>query len=202
MKRLVLMILFVLSFSCVKRGNIVEVGGYSFSYQGKEYRIQSVTPTVSEGYNILIRREDDKLVLKAIDKEQDGFLDEVMVGNLAVEDADRIYQEGISEGERRGYIKKRTFAREYRFKDDLRTYVLATYVLAMGDIYNKLIIADHTLFNAQVIVIDKDADGRLDDVEEGIETLGEYQKSYEYVIEMGKRVNRIRKVNGKIIVAQ
>ncbi|MBN2102472.1 hypothetical protein JW835_00360 [bacterium] len=189
-------------FSCSKRGNIVEVGGYSFNYEGKEYRIQSVTPTISEGYNILMRRDDGKLILKAIDKEQDGILDEVTAGNLSLQEAGRIYQEGIAEGERRGYIKKRTFAREYRYNDDLRNYILATYVLAFGDIYNKLTVVDRTFFRADIIVIDKNADGKLDEVVEGTETLGAYQKYYETVISMGMRVNRIKKMNGTILVVQ
>jgi len=192
----------VITVTCTKRGNIVEVGGYSFTYKGMEYRIQSVTPTLSEGYNILSQRENDKLVLKAIDKEQDGILDEVSAGNLSLNEADEIYHVGIAEGERLGYIKKRTFAREYRYQDDLRTYLLATYVLAFGDTYNKLTVIDRTIFKANEVVIDKDADGKLDEVQEGIESLGFYQKYYDLIIERGMRINRIRKINGKIIVVQ
>lgn len=200
MKQGAFLLLSVMIFSCVKRGNIVEIGGYAFHYEGQEYRIQSVTPTLSEGYNVLSRREDEKLVFKAIDKEQDGVLDEVMVGNLMLDEADAIYKEGLAEGERRGYIKMRTFAREYIYKDDLRNYMLATYVLAMGDIYNKLTIVDRSVFKTRVVVIDRDADGILDEVEEGSETLGTYQKMYILVLDMGSRVNKIHKINGKFVV--
>lgn len=202
MKRAALLISMLLLAVCARRGNIIEIGGYTFQYQGKEYRIQSVTPTHSEGYNILSLREGDTLVFKAIDKEQDGRLDEVLIGNLSLKEAERIYNEGIAEGERLGYIRKRTFAREYRYKDDFRNYILATYVLVSGEIYNKLIIIDRSTFRAQAEVVDSDADGRLDDVIEGTDSLATYQKMYEYVLDKGRQANRIRKENGKWIVVQ
>jgi hypothetical protein len=202
MKRAECVLLLLLLCVCARRGNVIEIGGYAFLYQGKEYHIQSVTPTHSEGYNILSLREGETLVFKAIDKEQDGRLDEVMIGDMALEDAERIYSEGIAEGERLGYIRKRTFAREYRYKDDFRNYILATYVLVSGEIYNKLIISDRSAFRSQAEVLDSDADGKLDDVIEGTETLGTYQKMYQYVLEKGSQVNRIQKTNGKWIVVQ
>ena len=202
MKRTELTVVLLFLCVCARRGNIIEIGGYTFQYQGKEYRIQSVTPTHSEGYNILSLREQDTLIFKAIDKEQDGRLDEVMIGYLSLEEAEIIYNEGIAEGERRGYIRKRTFAREYRYKDDFRNYILATYVLVSGEIYNKLIIMDRSTFRSQVEVIDSDADGKLDEVVEGTESLGTYQKMYQFVIDKGSQVNRVRKENGKWIVIQ
>jgi hypothetical protein len=202
MKRAEIVVLLLLFCVCARRGNVIEIGGYAFQYHGKEYRIQSVTPTHSEGYNILSLREGETLMFKAIDKEQDGRLDEVLIGDMALEDAERIYMEGIAEGERLGYIRKRTFAREYRYKDDFRNYILATYVLVSGEIYNKLIITDRSTFRSQAEVLDSDADGKLDDVIEGTESLGTYQKMYQYVLDKGSQVNRIEKANGKWIVVQ
>jgi hypothetical protein len=187
---------------CSRHGNVVEIGGYSFTYQGQEYRIQSITPTLSEGYNILSRREDDHLIFQAVDKEQDSILDEVTAGQMSIDEANLIYQEGIREGERRGYIKKRTFAREYRFMDNMHQFTLATYILAMGEVYNRLTITDRQLFRAVSVVVDKEADGILDDVEQGTEMAGYYQGFYRSVLETGMRANRIRKMNGKYLVMQ
>ncbi|MBN1781396.1 hypothetical protein JW948_09745 [bacterium] len=200
-KPAVVMICCLLGLQCARRGNIVEIGGYTFQYDGQEYRIQSVTPTLAEGYNVLTRRENDQLVIKALDREQDGILDEIQTGNLTMDEANTIYQEGIAEGERRGYIKKRTFAREYRYSDTMYHYVLATYVLAMGDVYNKLTITDRQLFKSPGVVIDENADGILDHVEEGLDNIGEYQKLYRHLLDAGMRVNRIIKNDGKYLVA-
>lgn len=188
------------TLACARRGNIVEVGGYAFEYENKTYRIQSVTPTLSEGYNFLTLRDGETLVFKAIDKEQDGILDEVQIGNLTLSQANMIYNVGITEGERRGYIKKRTFAREYQFSDVSRNYVLATYILANGEIYNKLTITDRSGFKSTIVVLDTDADGKLDEVSEGTETLGEYQKIYQNVLDKGVQANRIHKMNGHMVV--
>ncbi len=169
-------------WGCVPKGPRVEVGGFAFHYDGLEYRIESITPNYSEGYNILTRREGDQLVLKAIDKEQDGRLDEVVTGNLALEIAQAIYREGILEGERRGYIKTRTFAREYRTFDTLNDYILATYVLATGEVYNKFSVIKKALVKSSWdVVIDQESDGTIDKIETGRELLSYYQTLYEKV---------------------
>lgn len=200
MKPIYFIIILSLALACAKHGNIVEIGGYTFDYKGKTYRIQSITPTISEGYNFLTLRDGETLVLKAVDKEQDGILDEVQVGDLSLDQANFIYNIGITEGERRGYIKKRTFAREYQFSDVERNYVLATYILAMGEIYNKLTINDRTGFRSSAVVLDTDADGKLDEVAEGTETLGFYQRIYQNVLEKGINANRIHKMSGHMVV--
>ena len=72
---------------CVPDDNYVgsRVGGFSYNYEGKMYSIESLTPESREGYNYLIQKENDKLVLRAIDKEQDGILDKLLVGNISLE---------------------------------------------------------------------------------------------------------------------
>ena len=75
----------------------IEIGGYDFKYEGKTYRIESIAPNFMEGYNTLILKEDDRIVLKATDKEQDGILDVVDIGELSLEKAKEIYQEGLAQ---------------------------------------------------------------------------------------------------------
>lgn len=188
-------------WGCGPKGPQVEVGGFFFNYDGLEYRIESITPNYSEGYNILTRREGDRLVLKAIDKEQDGRLDEVVAGNISLEKAQAIYREGILEGERRGYIKTRTFAREYRTSDGVNEYILATYVLATGEVYNKFSIIKKSLVNPPVdVVIDQNADGTIDKIETGREFLSYYQNLYTNIIEKGLKEKRMLKSGKRFLV--
>lgn len=176
----------------------IEIGGYDFKYEGKTYRIESIAPNFMEGYNTLILKEDDRIVLKATDKEQDGILDVVDIGELSLEKAKEIYQEGLDAGERRGYIRKKSIAREYQTTIDRKDYILATYILALGEIYNKLVIRDH--FYREFILLDREADGILDEIEKGEEKLGYYQQLYRRVLNNGLREGRIVKPDGKYLV--
>lgn len=176
----------------------IEIGGYDFKYEGKTYRIESIAPNFMEGYNTLILKEDDRIVLKATDKEQDGILDVVDIGELSLEKAKEIYQEGLDAGERRGYIRKKLIAREYQTTIDRKDYILATYILALGEIYNKLVIRDH--FYREFILLDREADGILDEIEKGEEKLGYYQQLYRRVLNNGLREGRIVKPDGKYLV--
>jgi hypothetical protein len=193
-------VLTILTAGCRTAGPKVEIGGYSFNYEGKEYRIESVTPSYSEGYNILSLRDGDKLVVKGIDKEQDGQLDELLVGNISLDDARTIYREGILEGERRGYLKKRTFAREYKTTDPLNDFILATYILATGEVYNKLTISNNQNFGDTSVVVDQDADGQIDRIESGFESVSTYQKYYSEVLERGLKDRKIVKSGKRYIV--
>lgn len=195
-------LIFLTLLSCRSTRPVIEIGGYSFLYKGKEYRIESVTPSTMEGYNVLTRKDGDELSLKAIDKEQDGNVDEILFGKMSLAEANTIYMEGLLEGERRDHIKKRTFAREYKTSDQMYEYVLDTYVLAVGDVYNRLTISPRESFRTQAVVRDLNADGLLDDVEKGPGTLGGYQKTYEQILEKGIRENRVEKTDSQYWVVQ
>lgn len=185
---------------CAPSGPKVEIGGYTFEHDGKEYRIESVTPSYSEGYNLLTRREGDRLLFKAIDKEQDGRLDELTLGDMTLDEAREVYREGILEGERRGYLKKRTFAREYRASDSFYDYELATYILATGEIYNKLTLIKKQAFLEASVVIDQDADGQIDRIEKGFGTMSEYQRLYRNLLDRGLREQKVSLKEKRYIV--
>ena len=191
---------FLVFLGCRPKGAVIELGGYSFSYRGKTYKIESVTPNYMEGYNILSRREGENLVFKAIDKDQNAVIDQVIMGNFPLEEANRIYEAGIAEGERRGYIRTRTFAREYQYSDALNEYLVATYVLAVGEVYNRLTVVQKRPFHSESVTVDADADGHLDRIESGIGTLSTYQKVYQQVLEHGMGVNKIVRSNKRFLV--
>lgn len=185
---------------CSATGPKVEIGGYTFMYDGKEYKIESVTPNYSEGYNILSRREGDRLVFKGIDKEQDGKLDNLLAGSVSLDEARKIYEEGILEGERRGYLRKRTFAREYKTSDAMYDYILATYILMTGEVYNRLTIVKKQAFQDPSVAFDEDADGQIDRIEKGLDLLPHCQSLYREVLDRGIKEGRIVKSDKRFLV--
>ena len=174
----------------------VELGKFSFEYDGKRYDIKCVTPTSQEGYNLLIQEEGKKILLKVVDKEQDGFLDEVRVGHISLEKAQEIYREGITAAKKKGVVKKRTFARVYRTSDSLNDYILRSYILVIGEDYNKFSILKKQENEDEIVFIDLDADGSLDKIERGVGNLEQYQSFYQKVLDNGLSERKVVKTKG------
>lgn len=195
-----LFVFLLILVNCRTTKPTIEIGGYEFYYRNRTYRIESVTPSNLEGYNILSQTENQKIILKAIDKEQNGYLNEVLIGKMSLDEADFIYNIGIKEGERLGYIKKRTFAREYRTFDNLNNYLLATYLLAIGETYNKFRIISRQMLSGESVLIDLNADGKLDQIEKGNKSLNYYQKLYTEILDKGMKEFKIEKKDGSYIV--
>ena len=185
---------------CASRRMRVDVGAYSFEYQNQMYSIESVTPNFAEGYNVLLGKEDKRIVFRAVDREQDGVLDEVTRGKLTLREANLVYAEGIRIGKLRGFVRKRNFTRSYQTRIRSIQVTVATYLLALGDTYNKFIVRT-TSFD-EVIALDSDADGRLDGMESGGLSPEEYQGMYEEVIEKGLKEGRIERMEGMVIVLE
>jgi len=183
---------------CTSTRPKIRVGGYYFKYKGREYRIRSVTPNFVDGYNILTLEEGDEVLLKGIDKEQDGILDIVTIGDITLQQARDIYDHGIKFGKKRGYIKMESVAREFHTTIGNSNCFLVSYVLALGEIYNKLIIEDMSF--GEVIIIDENADGNLDQIKKGPQEMERYQRLYRLVLNNGLRSRDIVKFKGKYIV--
>ena len=179
----------------------INTSGISFDYEGKTYRIESMTPQFKEGYNVLVLKEGNKTFLRAIDKEQDGLLDKVVQGKLTLAQADEIYRYGIAEAKHRGNYRKRDFARVYRTSDVMNDYVLRTYVLAVGETYNLFSVQNKNTQEFKSVVLDLAADGSLNEAEKGAENMEYYQKLYQEILDQGLKEGKILKTDEMYLVA-
>ncbi|MBN1893013.1 hypothetical protein JW906_00885 [bacterium] len=195
-----LAVVLVMALGCSSFRPVIRVGGYTFRFEGHEYRIESVTPNYMEGYNMLTRLDGEKVDMKAIDREQDGRIDEVTVGRIRLEEATRIYQAGLFEGERLGHVKKRNLSREYRGSDSSYEYILTTYLLARGESYNQLILFSRQNFRMKSVLVDFGMDGKIDRIEEGSLSILEYQKLYRRVLERAEQDKKVVLTNGCYLV--
>lgn len=193
-------ILLLLLTGCGRQGQRIEVGEYIFRYEGYKYSIRSVTPNFVQGYNILTRTEQGKIIFKAIDKEQDGILDEVAIGDISLDSARMIYEAGIDVGNRQGHVQRKTYAREYSRRLLGKTFVLVSHILALGDVYNRLVIKG--IDKNEEIVVDLMSDGMLDKIEQGDKPLEEYQRFYRLVLNEGLKEKRISKIEGQFFVTK
>jgi hypothetical protein len=140
------------------------------------------------------------VVLDAIDKEQDGLIDHVDKGDISLEKAQDIYNMGLRRAGETGYIKHRVLTDVYRTSDNMNDYVLNTYNLAIGDVYNRLAIIDRLNESNADVVLDEGADGNLDKVGQGSGRLQDYQVLYSYVLAQGLREGQVMMSDGKLLV--
>jgi len=178
-------------------------GGYSFSYSDANYQISSVNPESQIGYNLLMQRDDKKILMQAIDKNQDGILDEVVRGEVTLEKAQSIYAAGLNAGKQRGSLKRRTAkAPEYALSDMRNSYVLQTFKMAVGDFVNRLTIIERDYLSKKVVLMDNGADGRLNEMQDREnEDLTEYQEIYLKILQRGLADGKIIRSHGAYRVA-
>ena len=161
---------------------------------GNEYSIMSYLSNDATGYNILMREENDKIIIKSIDKQQDGKLDEVLEGDLSLADASKIYADGLEAAKEMGMLKEKDFERFYNFSDKIYDYEIRTYILVQGDNYNLFAVKEKA-FNNIIIIIDEKADGLLDNFQQGSGDIIKFQALYEEVLRQGIVSNRVVNVD-------
>lgn len=179
----------------------IQVGGFNFDYRGKIGRIEGVTPNYQEGYNVLTLRDDGKLILKAIDSDQDGTLNEVLAGSMTLAEAEKVYQTGLDYGFEKGLIHQRTLIREFEWKDARTVYRLASLVLLQGETYNRFTIVPPSFEGPVTICIDENADGKLDRIEQGNGVASDYQELYRLILDKGMHAGKIKQSRGKFIIS-
>lgn len=182
---------------CAGARPVIEIGGYNFEFEGRTYRIESVNPSSGVGYNVLSVKEGDRNVALGLDRDQDGFLDGIVEGEISLQRARVIYNAGISEGERLGRIKSKVLTQEYRTVVGQHTCILVTYELAIGDVFNRLTLVNTYYAPVEAILLDQGADGQLDLIEQGEREMEYYQSIYDQVIENGLTYGKVAKIQGK-----
>ncbi len=171
----------------------------TFSHQGKEYKILGFFPQDSDGFNLLIRKKQNKIVLKCIDKQQDGVLDEVIVGDITLEEANNIYQEGILIAIENGSLQEKQFEHYYLTSDIGNIFELRTYIPVDGEPYN--IFAVKPINDGRTYVLrDLEANGSLDYFEEGEGELELFQSYYDKIVQKGISGNKIKLSDGMYYV--
>lgn len=161
---------------------------------GNEYTIMSFLSDDAVGYNILMREENDKVIIKSIDKQQDGELDEVLEGDISLAEASKIYADGLAAAKEKGMLTERNFERFYNFSDKTYDYEIRTYILVQGDNYNLFAVKEKG-FNNIIIIVDEKADGSLDDFQQGSGDIIKFQALYEEVLRQGIVSNRVVNVD-------
>lgn len=172
---------------------------FHFSVGEQEYEVISLSLASGEGVNYLLQRENDHVVFRAKDEDQDGHIDQVLMGNLSVHHADSLYALGIEEAKRRGQFARREASRVYMVTRPDGVYSVRSVLVGAGDWYNAFTLTDPT-GERSIFLMDSDADGVLD--ESGLDEadMREWQTLYRDVLDQGIREGRVERTTSGYLV--
>jgi len=202
MKRIMIVIFFILlimSFGCRSTRFHPSRSIFGFDFEGQKYEILSTVSDTKSGYNMLIQRENKQIVLRAIDKDQDGILDSLMIGNITLKIANEIYITGIQKANSKGSLNRQEHKRIYQTTGYAGNYILQTFHPFTDEIYNKFTIIDYRT-DKRIVLLDINADGILDKIEKNNDDPKEFQGHYKKVIASGIRDGEIDNRNNLFLV--
>ena len=166
------------------------VPAFTFRVDGQTYGI-APTEQGAERANDLLALEDGRLRLRARDRDQDGRLDTLLVGAIALAEADAIYAHGLEEARQAGVYKEREPARTYTLHHLTRTLVVWSVAAGGSEWENRFVVYESS--RRGPVASDLDADGALDDHPR-------LQDAYATALAAARRDGRIETVEDRIRV--
>jgi hypothetical protein len=163
---------------------------FGFDYGGERYQIISVVVADEGGYNHLVRRDAERYVLHARDYDQDGELDTLLIGDVTLEQANRIYAAGIEQAKIEGRFRSLTNTRLYEVELPEGVCTILTFPAGLESWTNRFTFVEA---ETQVLVtfLDLTANGSLDRVEGGAGDLAIGQALYTRALQRGLREDRV-----------
>jgi hypothetical protein len=173
---------------------------YSFPCESDSCEIVGTGTPSTGGANFLVRRSGDRVILRAVDVDQDGTLDEVLQGQVSLQEANRLYSEGISAAMARGKCRTVNPLPTYSLTTDEGRYVVQGISAGDGDPFNRFFVTESSVPPRVLQFLDQGADGTLDVSEVGRVDPAGYQDVYRLVLEAGIVEGTIVLDRGRYIV--
>lgn len=163
---------------------------YSFEYQGDVYEIIGVQSDQGETANFLVKRENRGVVFRAIDRNQEGTLEQVLSGNIELDRANRIYRAGIRMAQQEGRYNKIEKYREFLYRYGSVRLVVRSTIEKKETYVNLFVIYDN---DGSVVGIYRDdgSDGILTGVEKGKAELENARELYKILLDRAREENRL-----------
>jgi len=163
---------------------------FSFEYENSTYEIIGITSEEGESVNFLVQSKNDSNIFRVIDYDQDGILDRVITGSIDLEEANKIYQEGIRQAVEQDRFRELEIYREYLITHEEYRLVIQSFSEGKDGYQNRFFI-----YEPDWIVVgifwDDEADGTLSRIERGEMNLEYAQQLYDLILERAAEENRI-----------
>jgi len=195
---LALLLIFIIS-NCASQKPLATAAYFRFSMNDESYRIRSVS-SVDNGnsYNELIGQG-----FVAVDYDKDRILDKVSLGKVELAKAQQIYEYGLNILDQKDQLQVYSMdIIDYVQENSDYDYQIKSFYPDGSEPFNEFkIIRKRELKDNEIVIIDKKADGLLDEVLKGpVQEVQDYQARYTYVINAGLEKERLFKKDNMILV--
>jgi len=192
--------IFLVSFSCSSSNQELRVSGFRFTFEGNDYYIRSIyCPNSPQSCNHIIGKD-----FEAVDINQDRVVDKIVKGDVAMHEAQKIYNYSLDLLEKENklsVINKDTEKFQYTVNKPYLIFEITSFQPELGDPFNQFkVVQKQGMSNNVSLFNDMKADGSLDEKLNGSFSIIEAQKRYQETIEEGVRDNRISRVDDLIRV--
>jgi len=188
-------------WGCAHQKPQLHASQYRFSMNEENYRLRSIfSEDRTEFYNELVG-----VNFVAVDFDQDRILDRILLGEVSLAAAQKIYEHGLDQLARENKLEVR-IPRVNRYvheKNDFQVEI-RSFRPAQAQPFNEFVIIDNRpgACPENVIVVDHLADGTLDETLKGAAKPEELQSRYAQAIAAGLQKGELVKVGAAILVKE
>lgn len=186
---------------CANQKSQIHASQYRFNYEGEAYRIRSISAEdKTEFYNELVGAN-----FLAVDFDQDRVIDRIMLGEASLNAAQKIYDYGLDQLTRENRLQLRLPVVQRYVHEGCDTHrEIISFRPANAPPFNEFKIVDKRQMVSPdlIVVVDQNADGKLDEVLKGTIKLEDAQSQYAEAIEAGLQRGELIKVNHTILVKE
>jgi hypothetical protein len=195
-----LLILFALC-GCATQKPQLRASQYRFNYGDEAYRLRSISSEDTMAfYNELVGAN-----FVAVDFDQDRILDRILLGEVSLSEAQKIYEYGIDKLAKENKLEVRVprVNRYVHEKNDFQVEI-RSFRPANAQPFNEFVITDNrpVACPETIVIVDHRADGTLDEVLKGAATPEKFQSQYAKAIEAGLQKGELVKVNQAILARE
>ncbi len=187
--------------NCAHQKQRPTVSQYRFTIDNEIYRIRSIVSEIkSQSYNEVIGEN-----FLAVDYDQDGVLEAVVMGEVALSEAQKIYDHGLASLRKEDKLSVRAPNRKSFSKEkDKFQFEIQSFRPSDAPPFNEFKVMDkRSLVAVEVIVLlDENADGMLDKILRGSGSVEKYQSQYAEMIRAGLKSGELIELNGAIVVKE
>jgi len=174
---------------------------FRFAYGDEAFRIRSISSAdTAVAYNELIGEN-----VLAVDLDQDRIIDYIVLGDMNLADAQKIYHDGLSRIALEKKLRvKAPLVNRYVHESNGFQIEIISFRPASAQPFNEFKIIDKRSLPCpeDIVVIDKNADGTLDEVLKGSVDLRNVQSRYAEAIEAGLLKRELIKVDSTVLVKE
>lgn len=190
--------LFIFS-GCAQQNSHLSATFYSFEYEGENYRIRSVSGANNEmSFNELIGKS-----FLAKDYDQDGFIDEIFLGEMKLADAQKIYEYTLSKLTMENKLQEVSpKIKSVQDHDSQYQYEIKSFRPASSEAFNQFKMTKNgsKITPNVTLCLDLKADGTIDEIVTGAFALDKVQAAYSEVIQKGLEKSKLIKTGNMILV--